>query len=79
MVVAFRRWDSTHCPQCGTIPDSWFDERGRIINPPPFEPEVISCQGCRDVAELRATLDTGDEGLRVRLVAYREDRTSDQP
>lgn len=75
--IAYRRWDSARCGQCGTFPDEWLDERGRVMADPPWEPEVVSCEGCRQIDETRKQIaDEGVPGLQVRLVPPRPDEES---
>lgn len=35
------------CPNCHTDPARWVDDHGRLVDPPPFVAEVITCHGCR--------------------------------
>jgi hypothetical protein len=44
---------------CGTDPSEWITAKGRPVVPPPFEPQVFSCQGCKEIDGLRRAL--GDD------------------
>jgi hypothetical protein len=72
--LAYQRWTAARCPQCGSFPDEWLDERGRLLIDPPYEAEIVSCNGCRAVAEVQEEAhrhDPDDKGLRVRLTVPR--------
>lgn len=76
--LAFQRFESARCPQCGTFPNAWLDDAGRLLPDPPFEAELVACYGCRAVAEVqdRAQQEAPDDsGLRARLVVAKRDVT----
>lgn len=48
---------ATLCPRCGTRPDDWLDEEGKLKEPPPYLTRSIKCYGCASLEEDRARVD----------------------
>lgn len=59
LVVWERKKDKETCHFCGTPPQEWIDERGRVKNPPPYETYWETCHGC--AAKQRAKNEHGDD------------------
>lgn len=70
LALAWRRHQSLKCPNCGTIPDDWFDEDGTYLEPPPYEVVTERCLGCQAISEEHKNLEDDRKytvGLRKRL------------
>lgn len=61
MAMAYRQREAKRCGQCGTFPDSWKDDNGRLAKPPPWETEPHRCEGCRTLAEANDEIKTLSE------------------
>ncbi|MEM9611144.1 MAG: hypothetical protein AAGA99_27305 [Actinomycetota bacterium] len=76
--LEWKRHHAELCPRCGTNPKDWRDERGRHLDPPPFEAKAVHCFGCDEVDALYESIksDHGGEvpkSWRVVLVPYTEE------
>jgi hypothetical protein len=65
--IAWSIEERSRCSRCGTKPQDWLDERGRVLEPPPYRATDRRCYGC-------ATLDSHREeipgDLRSSVDAY---------
>lgn len=67
-VIAYRMRESKRCPSCGTFPDEWLDDKGRVLMHAPYEAELVACQGCRELAVVQEEVDKAkDPGVRAVL------------
>jgi hypothetical protein len=57
--------DSVHT--CGTVTKDWYDEDGRLADPPPYEIQYRECQGCIIKADASASLSKGTTPSRYHL------------
>lgn len=54
--VSYTAWKKKFCSGCGTESDTWLDEDGTAIEPPPYMANIQHCLGCATLEEARATL-----------------------
>jgi hypothetical protein len=66
-LLAFRQWNADRCPGCGTFPNDWINDLGRLVDDPPFEAYAIACNGCRAIDMTQRDLPKDDPGYRVKL------------
>jgi hypothetical protein len=56
-VLAYMEFHGRVCQRCGTRPEEWLDEDGKLIEPLPYSPVSTKCHGCVTLEEARAKVD----------------------
>ena len=75
MAYEVREWQ--RCPGCRTLTHEWFNDDGRLADPPPMTAMTFECPGCaeqlrfEDEHELRGD-DSKKRGLRLRWRRWRD-------
>jgi hypothetical protein len=57
LAIAYREYEASICPRCGTNPADWLDEKGELVEPPPYLVTSVRCYGCVSLEEDRARVD----------------------
>jgi hypothetical protein len=70
LIVWEKKSKSERCSMCGTKPDEWLDENGRVVVPPPYVAEWENCEGCSSIGRREKDREKQDDmpkGMRVVL------------
>lgn len=51
--LSYLGYKASLCSKCGTDPDDWLDEEGKLVEPQPFKPVSTYCHGCAALDEAR--------------------------
>jgi hypothetical protein len=57
--LIYLEYEASLCQKCGTNPEEWMDEDGKLAEPPPFITKSVMCHGCATLEEARASVDKG--------------------
>lgn len=67
--LAFRRFERSLCPRCGSRDDHWLNEEGKLLEVPKLKPRLERCYGCLEVEAVREDIPPDDRSsVTVRLV-----------
>lgn len=76
LALAWNLYRASGCPQCGLHDDEWRDERGRDVNPPPYEVVTLRCAWCKAMSDFKRSSEIKDsdtESLRFGWKRTTED------
>lgn len=59
--LAWLEYQGSLCHKCGTDPNEWLDEKGRLIEPLPYVASSVICHGCATLEEARASVTDKDK------------------
>lgn len=65
--ISYMVYRGTRCPNCGTFPEDWLDEKGEHIEPTPYVPKSVACLGCETLEETRAQI---PDNRRQSIIVY---------
>ena len=66
--LAYERYLTERCKDCGTARDDWFDDDGYMLEEPVWEAAIKVCDGCIAVARARAAIPEGATGAYVTML-----------
>ena len=75
--LAWQAAQRERCPHCGTYGDEWRDEKGRILDEPPWVVDSITCGGCEAKGRLEKLIHKQAPDKRGVYVFLRRPRDSD--
>lgn len=71
---AYLKLEHSLCPRCGTAEGDWMDPITRHMHDvPKWEATAMRCHGCAALAAEEKRVPSGEQGVRVVLVPFRDD------